>query len=88
MAACEICGAGTLLMVNVALGATPPTYTYRCPQGHVTRTPSQQEGRHSSVTDAPVTPPPPPLQSPDGGVAGSPPESWPTGPSTDGPVHP
>lgn len=77
MAACDTCGASTLLMVNVALGAAGPTYTYRCPQGHIThtdfRSPSQDQG-HPPVTDAPVTSPPLP-PPPDGEVAGSPPES-------------
>jgi hypothetical protein len=81
MPACETCGAGTLLMVNVALGAAGPEYTYRCPEGHITkadfRSPPQDQGIPSSpdVVDTPVTSPPPPPSSPDGEVTGSPPES-------------
>lgn len=81
MPACDMCGASTLLMVHVALEATGPEYTYRCPQGHITKTdfrsPPQDQGipSPSPVADAPATPPPPPPVPPDGGVAGSPPES-------------
>jgi hypothetical protein len=80
MPACDTCGAETLLMVNVSLGAQGPEYVYRCPQGHITKTdfrsPSQNEGIPSSpdVMDAPATSPPSP-PPPDGEVAGLPPES-------------
>lgn len=79
MVACDMCGADTLLLANVALGAEGPTYTYRCPDGHITKTdfrsPPQDEGRQPpGAADAPATSPSSPL-SPDGGVAGSPPES-------------
>lgn len=79
MAACDTCGANTLLLANVALDAEGPTYTYRCPNGHITKTdfrpPPQDQGRGSDAADAPATSPPPPPTPPDGGVAGSPPES-------------
>jgi hypothetical protein len=78
MVACERCGADALPMANVALGAEGPS-TYRCPNGHITRTDfrlsPQDGGRQSSeVADVPATPPPPP-PPPVGGVAGSPPPS-------------
>jgi hypothetical protein len=82
MPACEMCGANTLLMVNVGFAAARPEYTYRCPQGHITkidfRSPPQNEGipASSDMVDMPATPPSPP-PPPDGGVAGSPFESWP-----------
>jgi hypothetical protein len=75
MSACDMCGADTLLMVNVALGATRPTYTYRCPRGHITKTDPrsspQPQGIPSflSAVDVPATSPPPP-PPPDGEVAG------------------
>jgi len=81
MADCDTCGASALLMVNVALEATGPTYTYRCPNGHITttdfRSPPQDEGlrTQASVTDAPATSPPPPPFPSDGEVAGTPPEN-------------
>jgi hypothetical protein len=78
MPACETCGADTLLMVNVALGAAGPKYAHRCPQGHITQTDfrSPPPGTLSpDVVDAPATSPPPPPVPPDGEVAGSPSES-------------
>lgn len=76
MAACRVCGSNAILMVHVALTATGPAYTYRCPQGHDTttdfRSPSQDQGlrTQASSTDTPATSPPSlPSDPPDGGVA-------------------
>lgn len=76
MAACETCGANAILMVNVALTASGPTYTYRCPQGHITstdfRSPPRDEGLRTKApgTDTPATSPSALPNTPGGEVAG------------------